>query len=170
MSSTHIKFMPTKECQIWVGKSIDSKIFILRFWDNKGACWQIHDFRITNINLRNRTMGSQVRLMHYDSPAEGDKLEILDFYREMNIEVFLNWLNSTESFFVWHNLKEGMKVCHRHTARLITPAKMWWSRVQMANRCVEEYENPYKEVISSHGLYSALTKGICCRGVYIAIV
>lgn len=53
-------------------------------------------------------------------------MEVPEFQGKMNNDIFLAWLSSIESFFVWHNLLEGKKV-QFVTAKLKGPANMQWS-------------------------------------------
>lgn len=58
-----------------------------------------------------------VRQQHQPNPPKlAEKvvrLKVSDFHGKMNLETFLDWMSSIESFFVWHQLIKARKFSSR---------------------------------------------------------
>lgn len=55
------------------------------------------------------------------------KLEVGDFHRDNNPELFLDWLHSLESFFRWYRLTDERKLFFAET-KLMGTARVWWAK------------------------------------------
>lgn len=61
------------------------------------------------------------------------KLDVLDFYGGQDPGVSLDWINSIQSFFSWHDIPEGRHLKFAKV-KLKDTARLWWENYEEEHR------------------------------------